>query len=163
VQGLFHNPARPLIHAPVYKNMLLFIITRGCALAYAYKLLQYYRHWLSHPRFEQNCSQKYRNNTYTKNKVVDKQTALCMCGVWMILSTGYRLKMIIIKYVHTWLTSCWKCGWLVSTRSRSECNANSDRAFHGGWKLCTSIWFMPSGLSCRTGLDATIGIPCMLP
>jgi hypothetical protein len=63
----------------------------------------------------------------------------------------------------TWLTRCWNGGADGSRRSRSVCNANSVRAFQGGWYDCTSIGFIPRGLSWRTGLDATMGIPCMLP
>jgi hypothetical protein len=63
----------------------------------------------------------------------------------------------------TWLTRCWNGGADGSRRSRSVCNANSVRAFQGGWYDCTSIGLIPKGLSWRTGLDATMGMPCMLP
>ena len=61
----------------------------------------------------------------------------------------------------TWLTSCWKAGWWGC--SRSAWRAKSDRAFHGGWYAWTSKGRTPMGESCRTGDDATMGIPCIAP
>jgi len=108
------------------------------------------------------CYNILRANTFTQVETVTWLKVISSFGV-ACTNAETVAGQCEPRFPLTWLTRCWNGGADGSRRSRSVCNANSVRAFQGGWYDCTSMGLRPRGLSWRTGLDATIGMPCMLP